>query len=89
MSVPPSVAEIMQQSARWHGVTVANILGPSRTRHVVAARRMAMARTRNSVRIKGKPASGTLIGRWFQRDHSTVWHACDVFARLEAERLAA
>lgn len=72
--VPLRVLQIMRDACDRHGVTLGELLGPSRSRLACRCRRSAMARVRGEVVINGRPASYPLIGRWFNRDHSAVMY---------------
>jgi chromosomal replication initiation ATPase DnaA len=75
----------VDQAAQDHGVFPAEIMGPSRLAKVAAARLDAYARIYATGRF-----SYPQIGRFFNRDHSTVVHGVKVFrARSLAERDAA
>ena len=52
-----------------HEVTLDEVLGPRRTRHIVAARHNVM------VALRARGWSTTRIGQIMDRDHSTVVHA--------------
>jgi hypothetical protein len=70
--VPLRVLQIMRDACDRHGVTLGELLSPSRTVTACRCRRYAMSRVRGEVEIDGRPASYPLIGRWFNRDHSAV-----------------
>jgi hypothetical protein len=55
--------------AKEHGYTVEDILGKSRTKHLVAVRRLCI------LMLREKNYSTTEIGRVMGRDHSTIVHA--------------
>ncbi|UXN73395.1 hypothetical protein N8D56_21350 [Devosia sp. A8/3-2] len=63
-----------------HGVTPADILGPSHKREFVAARQEAMCRAYTDLGM-----STLAIGRRFRRDHTTVLHSI----RIHRERVGA
>lgn len=71
-SLAPDVADIQAVCAKHYGISVAQLLGPSRIGHISAARHVAMyfARERTG-------ASYPRIGAAFRRDHATVIHACN------------
>jgi chromosomal replication initiation ATPase DnaA len=74
--------KIVMEVAEAHQVSVRDILGPTRFRHVVYARQEAMYRVRNEIVIRGEPMSYPEIGRKFGgRDHSTVLHSMRAHAR--------
>lgn len=58
--------ELVAQIARTHGLTAADLIGPSRVKSVCLARWRAM----KALRDKGSSLAS--IGRTFNRDHSTV-----------------
>ncbi len=71
MGVPP-VARVLQTVARETGVSVEEMRGARRTRHLVQARQVAawlLARTRPELSL---PQIGRLLGG---RDHTTIIHA--------------
>jgi chromosomal replication initiator protein len=55
--------------AEGYGYTVADILGPSRHRHLVSVRNRCV------FMLRDKGYSTTEIGRIMNRDHSTIVHA--------------
>jgi len=55
--------------AQEHGYTVEDILGKSRTKHLVGVRRLCI------LMLRQKGFSTTEIGRVMGRDHSTIVHA--------------
>lgn len=71
----PKVAEIQARVATAWGVTVDDLKGRSRLRHVTTARQVAMYLA-NNLTVRG-PAD---IGRRFCRDHSTVIYNVRVIA---------
>ena len=77
-----TMLEILQQTAKKHGVPVDDILSNRRSVRMVLARREAIYRCRVET-----PNSLPMIGRFFNRDHSTVHYACRIYAaRLAALR---
>lgn len=60
--------ELVSSIARQHGMTAADLIGPSRVRGVCLVRWRAM----KALRQNGRSLSS--IGRTFNRDHSTVLH---------------
>lgn len=73
---PLTLARIVRQVADETGVPVADILGPSRIADISSARHTAMARARAIERPDGSPRySLPMIGRVFNRDHTTVLYA--------------
>lgn len=78
---PPTVRRVIGATARWHGLTPEDILGPSRSRRVAQARAVAMYLARSLT-----AASLETLGRAFGgRDHTTVLHA----VRVTQDRCAA
>lgn len=71
-TLPPRVAAVVRLTAFEHCLTVDAILGRRRTAPIVAARHKAMRRVRAFIPRPSFP----MIGRWFDRDHSTVVQAC-------------
>jgi len=65
----PLVADIIRITAERHGITVRAILGHRRTRHVVAARREAMAAAYVARPDLSLPDLARLFGN---RDHTTI-----------------
>lgn len=63
--------EIVRKIAARNEVSVADIMSASRKAPIVAARQMAMYRLRANLGL-----SYPAIGKFFNRDHSTVMHAC-------------
>lgn len=60
--------EILEEVAKWHGLSVAEVVGPSRTAVLMRARIHAAKRLRRETSLTLK-AIGLLLGR---RDHSTI-----------------
>ena len=67
-----SARQIIEQVAAWHGLTVGDVLGHDRFRHIIEARFDAIAAIR-----RNHPAISLLrIGRIFSgRDHTTIINA--------------
>lgn len=86
--VPPRVRRIILMAALTHMVLPRSIIDHTRKPRADAARRAAMAQVRAEIIIGGKPASYPLIGRWFNRDHTTVLHNCQRHARTHNQRAA-
>lgn len=63
--------EIIQHVADEFGVTVSAICGECRSTFFVAVRHRAMAR----IYLSKPHASLPAIGKWFNRDHTTILHA--------------
>jgi hypothetical protein len=75
-TVPSSGPEIIAAIARAMSFTVAEILGPRRARPVMRARATC------SYVLRERGNSYTVIGRWMNRDHSTIINACRQFEAL-------
>lgn len=76
--VPHYLAELLVIVANAHNITLAELRGPSRKKHLVRARRefCAMARAIRDERFQGHYRfSLPQIGRALNRDHTTVIHA--------------
>ncbi len=77
-NIPPRVLNIIQAVAFGHGVSLCAVLGERRTQILVSARHEAMWRVR-ALQWRGMGRHGhpsyPQIGRWFNRDHSTVVYA--------------
>lgn len=67
---PLTMARITQEVAEWYGIPIALVRGPSRQRSHVIARHEAMYQIYMTGRF-----SMPQIGRYFDRDHTTVLHA--------------
>lgn len=80
----PRMADIVAAVADKHDVTVADLKGPSRVKHIVAARFEAMARMYD-LGIWSMPQ----IGRFFGRDHTTVLNGIRRHHGASAKRRAA
>lgn len=70
---PPSLRcasgrQILERVARLHDVSIEDITGPSRERHICRARWEAMRAMRD------RKLSTIRIGQLLNRDHSTVLH---------------
>lgn len=76
LPMPPSVRAIILAVAQETGVPVATMLGERRTQLVYRARREAMGRVRETIKIGGRAPSYPLMGRWFGKDHTTVLYSC-------------
>jgi hypothetical protein len=72
---PPTGREIISMVAGFHGLTYADLIGPSRFRNVVEARFDAIVAIHLVGRIQGRFYTSTEIGKLLGRDHSTVLHA--------------
>lgn len=68
-----TMAEMVAEVAAEHGVTVAALRGPGRSRRLAWPRQEAMLRCREEIGY-----SYRRIGRFFgDRDHTTVMHGCE------------
>lgn len=63
------VRDIMKEVCDLHGISLSDMLGPARFRRIVRARQHAMWLCHKRTRF-----SFVRLGRFFQRDHSTVMH---------------
>lgn len=66
-----TMKEIARDVAAEHGVTVDQMMAVSRKRPIAQIRQEAMAQIYATGRY-----SLTQVGRFFNRDHTTVLHAC-------------
>jgi chromosomal replication initiator protein len=83
--VPDRAAAILADVAAEHGVTVAEIIGPSRKPKIAYARFHAEAALRALTMANGAPPSYPMIGRWLGgRDHTTIIHGCARWAQIAA-----
>lgn len=74
----PSMAAILAGVAERHHLTIEALVGPRKTYELAHARQEAMWEIRQRT-----SKSFTVIGRLFNRDHTTVMHACNAHeARL-------
>lgn len=69
---PELITEVV---AEQHGVTVQDILSSKRSRNIVEPRQYAIYLTREMTSM-----STLALGQAFNRDHSTIMHACDKVA---------
>lgn len=76
----PSLRRIMGLAARRHGLSIADLTGPSRRRSVALARAEAMYLARN---LTGRTLEGIGVG-FGGRDHTTVLHGIRVIERLRS-----
>lgn len=70
-----TITDVQAVVAAHYRVTLADLRGPSRARHLVRARHMAMALAYSATRH-----SFAVIGREFCRHHTTVIHARETIA---------
>jgi chromosomal replication initiation ATPase DnaA len=80
---PPSVMDIIKAMAEKHGVSVAEIKGKRRNRHITVARQEAMALAYEQRPDLALPQ----IGRVFGRDHTTVLYAVQKSGKWRAPGL--
>jgi chromosomal replication initiator protein len=79
-----SLARVLDVTARYHGITVADLVGPRRTGRLNQARQVAMYLARE-VTFASLPQIGEAFGG---RTHSTVLHSCNKVAEdLESDDL--
>ena len=82
-----SIAEIQQTVAATFSLSRAELLSRNRQQHVACARHIAMYLSRELAcggdnRLRGNPqASYPRIGMAFDRDHTSVMHACNSIGR--------
>jgi chromosomal replication initiation ATPase DnaA len=75
-----SVKEVKRAVAKRFGVTVADLEGACRKRRYAVPRQVAMALAYR--RLKKHGYSTSMIGRCFNRDHTTVLFACRKFGHV-------
>lgn len=73
---------VMVEVARKHGITLNELKGRRRAKHITAACQEAMWRMRKECQYLSFPQIGRLLGN---RDHTTVLHGC----RAHEKRMAA
>ncbi len=71
------ITDIMHAAAETYSITVESITGPSRCAYLVRARTAAMIAARALRRGDAPRFSYAQLGWRFNRDHSTIIHACD------------
>jgi chromosomal replication initiation ATPase DnaA len=74
-NIPSRVAHIIFETAQEHRQAVCDVLGDTRIRAVYYARSEAMRRVRNMTTLCGRRPSLPQIGKWFDRDHTSVLYA--------------
>ena len=79
-----TVKEIMDVTAETFGITVEELVGPSRRRPLVAARQICMYVVREMLPDTSFPAIAREFG---DRDHTTVMHAVKKIKGLMDKRL--
>jgi chromosomal replication initiator protein len=72
------MAEIAAEVAAIHGYTLAALCGDSRQKPLVHARQEAMQRC-----YRETGHSTTAVGRFFNRDHTTVVHAVQKIEKMQ------
>ena len=70
---PQRIREILAEVAYKHGLTVGEVVGPRRLRKHALARFEAAWRMRQPTDY-GHVASFPQIGRWLDRDHTSIMH---------------
>lgn len=69
------VLALIEEVARKHHLSVADLRSSSRLRHITDARQEAYFRMRNEIEVKGKPMSFPSIGKAMGgRDHTSALH---------------
>ena len=71
MRMAQMVVKIVSEVGSEYGVTPDEIISQDRRTYIVRARRAAMRRVRLELKL-----SYPVIGSYFNRDHTTVIHAC-------------
>lgn len=67
--------DVIGSVAAWHGFSLADILGHSRRRDICVARYDAIEAVWYNCRLGGNRLSLNVLGRLFNRDHTTILHA--------------
>lgn len=75
-NLPARIVHIIREVAVEFDLAPGDIVGDCTRRHITRARHEAMQRARRLEYIDGSRPSFSQIGRWFNRDHTTVMHAC-------------
>lgn len=78
--MPPRVRLIIAATAREHGLTFDQMLGHDNCRAFARARWVASTRIVTQIVINGAPASLPQIGRWMNRDHTTILYGLRRYA---------
>lgn len=77
-----TMREIAENVCEAHGVPMRHLKSPQRLRPIVDARWEAMWQMSQQVREDGRPRySMAAIGRFFNRDHTTVIHAVQQYSK--------
>ena len=71
-SVDDQVNEVIENASKAYNIPISEIKGKSRQQDLVVARHIAIYNLRNKVGL-----SFPAIGKIFNRDHTTIMHACD------------
>lgn len=79
-----SITSIEKAVCAQMNVTSAELRGPNRARQIARPRQIAMAL---AYELCGPNTSGPMIGKHFNRDHTTVLHARRVVPRIAAENV--
>lgn len=88
ISMPDSVWEIILQTCKDFEVPPIQLFSPLQTKAVARTRAEAMRRVREIVRIAQMKPSYPQIGRWFNRDHTSVLYAIrEAEKRLQEEEI--
>lgn len=74
VSSGPRWRQVVSEVAALHGATFADLIGASRKQKFHKARQEAIRRILEEITIDGKPPSSTILGRWFNRDHTSILH---------------
>lgn len=83
-TMPPSVADILRQVCRSSAISIEELVGPQRLKAFARARFEAVYRIRNEIKIAGCEPSLPQIGRWLNRDHTSVPNALRRYEELGA-----
>ena len=67
--------EIISMVGTWHGVSYEEIMSPSRTNRVAAARHDAIVAVWENCRLEGRRPNWCSMGRAFKRDHTVILYA--------------
>lgn len=76
-----SVHDIMQDVCSQHGISMVDLIGPKRNKKFVRARQHAMWLCHRHT-----PFSTVRLGKFFQRDHTTVLHAIQAHEKRMGEK---
>ncbi|MDR7032416.1 helix-turn-helix domain-containing protein [Mesorhizobium sp. BE184] len=67
--------EIISMVGAWHGVSYEEIMSPSRTNRITAARHDAIVAVWENCRLEGRRPNWCSMGRAFKRDHTVILYA--------------